>query len=68
MGIMLETQIEHKIAKNLLDNQYLRINSPLGLVNRRLDDDSPINIERIKNLGIDWWKMFGDDVIKFIQS
>ena len=68
MGIMLETQIEHKIAKNLLDNQYLRINSPLGLVNRRLDDDSPTNIERIKNLGIDWWKMFGDDVIKFIES
>ena len=66
MGIMLETQIEHRIAKDLLNDKYLRINSPLGNVNRRLDDDSEVNISRIKDLGAKWWHEFGSSFIEFL--
>ena len=68
MGIMLETQIEHKIAKDLLGSNYLRVNSPLGIVNRRLDDDSSSNIERIVDLGNNWWNIFKDSLIDFIKT
>ena len=67
MGIMLETQIEHRIAKDLLLDKYLRINSPLGKVNRRLDDDSEVNITRIKELGYKWWNDFGSILIDFLS-
>ena len=67
MGIMLETQIEHRIAKDLLLDKYLRINSPLGNVNRRLDDDSQVNISRIKELGSKWWDKFGSNLIDFLS-
>jgi len=64
---MLETQIEHRIAKDLLNDMYLRINSPLGNVNRRLDDDSEVNISRIKDLGSKWWDEFGPHLINFLS-
>tara|TARA_B100001939_G_scaffold269219_1_gene236832 strand:- start:275 stop:1177 length:903 start_codon:yes stop_codon:yes gene_type:complete len=68
MGIMLETQIEHKIAKDLLKTKYLRINSPLGKVNRRLDDDSKVNLERICMLGNHWWDLFKNETIDFLDD
>lgn len=68
MGIMLETQIEHKIAKDLLKTKYLRINSPLGMVNRRLDDDSRINLERISMLGNHWWDLFKNETMDFLDN
>ena len=68
MGIMLETQIEHKIAKDLLKTKYLRINSPLGKVNRRLDDDSKVNLERICMLGNHWWDLFKNETIDFLDN
>ena len=67
MGIMLETELEHKISKNLLKDRYLRINSPLGSINRRLDDVSELNIKKIQDLGITWWKNFGEEVLKFLE-
>ena len=67
MGIMLETELEHRISKNLLKDRYLRINSPLGSINRRLDDVSELNIKKIQDLGITWWKNFGDEVLKFLE-
>ena len=48
-------------------DKYLRINSPLGKVNRRLDDDSEVNISRIKDLGSKWWDEFGSQFINFLS-
>ena len=59
-GLMVESSMDHELAEELIGKNYLRINSPLGSVNRRLDDNSDSNIERIISMGEGWWDEFGE--------
>jgi len=68
LGIMLESSLQNEILKDLIGADYLRINSPIGNVNRRMDDISEKNLIRIKALADDWWKKFGKRSINFINS
>lgn len=68
IGIMLEQNMDHEIAVNLMKDKYLRINSATEKVNKRLDDTSEINLERIHLMGMEWWSEFGDSTIKFVNS
>ena len=68
MGMMLDSEIHNDIAKDIIDSNYLRINSPLGRINKMLDDDSGENLEKIHLMGLDWWSKFGEEVIKFIED
>jgi len=67
LGIMLESSIFDEIASDLMGNSYFRVNSSTGLVNRRMDDTSDINLERIHLMGMDWWSEFGEDVTEFLN-
>ena len=67
LGIMLESSMFDEIASDLMGNSYFRVNSSTGLVNRRMDDTSDINLERIHLLGMDWWSEFGEDVTEFLN-
>ena len=66
--MVLDSEIHNSIAENIIGNNYLRINSPLGDINRMLDDSSEENIEKIHRLGLYWWELYGKDVIKFIND
>ena len=68
IGMVLDSEIHNSIAQNIIGNNYLRINSPLGDINRMLDDASEKNIEKIHRLGLYWWELYGKDVIKFIND
>mgnify|MGYP005658295013 FL=1 len=68
MGMMLDSEVHHDIAQDILEDSYLRINSPLGKINRILDDDSDINLEKIHLMGMEWWKEFGDETMEFLQD
>ena len=59
-GLMVESSMDHELAEELIGKNYLRVNSPLGRVNRRLDDNSDSNIERIISMGEGWWDEFGE--------
>jgi hypothetical protein len=37
-------------------------------VNRRLDDRSKSNIERITKMGEDWWNQFGERAVKLLSE
>jgi len=52
----------------MFDKKYLRINSPIGKINKMLDDDSDENLERIHLMGLEWWSQFGDQALKFIED
>jgi predicted acylesterase/phospholipase RssA len=67
LGIMLESSVFDEIASDLMGNSYLRVNSSTGLVNRRMDDISDINLERIHLMGMDWWSEFGEEVNQFLN-
>ncbi|MDC0091449.1 patatin-like phospholipase family protein [Gammaproteobacteria bacterium] len=67
LGIMLESSIFDEIASDLIGSDYLRVNSPTGLVNRRMDDNSEVNLERIHLMGMDWWKEFGAQTKDFLN-
>jgi len=67
LGIMLESSMFDEIASDLIGNSYFRVNSSTGLVNRRMDDTSDINLERIHLMGMDWWSEFGEDVAEFLN-
>ena len=41
-GLMVESSLDHELAGDLIGKNYLRVNSPLGTVNRRLDDKRDI--------------------------
>lgn len=68
MGIMLETGLENDLTQDLLGKSYLRINSPIGKINRRLDDSSGTNLQKIHLMGMSWWDKFGDEALKFLDT
>ena len=68
LGIMLESSLQNEILKELIGEDYLRINSPIGEVNRRMDDISDSNLSKIRNLAEKWWNEFGNNAINFINS
>ena len=67
LGIMMESSIFHEISLDLIGENYMRINSATGLVNRRMDDNSEINLERIHLMGMEWWSEFGSKTSKFLN-
>ena len=60
--------MDHEIAIDLMNDKYLRINSATEKVNKKLDDNSEINLERIHLMGMEWWSEFGDETIKFVNN
>ena len=68
MGMMLDSEIHNDIAKDIFNDKYLRINSPIGKINKMLDDDSEENIEKIHLMGLDWWSEFGERALNFIED
>jgi hypothetical protein len=68
MGMMLDSEIHNDIAEHIIDNNYLRINSSIGNINKMLDDDSDENIEKIHLMGLEWWSEFGDETLRFIAE
>ena len=68
MGMLLDSEIHNDISSELFSNNYLRVNSSLGKVNRFLDDDSEENLERIHLMGMDWWSLYGKEALKFIEN
>ena len=67
LGIMLESSMFDEIASDLMGQNYFRVNSSTGLVNRRMDDTSDVNLERINLMGMEWWSEFGKDTSKFLN-
>jgi patatin-like phospholipase/acyl hydrolase len=67
LGIMLESSMFDEIASDLMGQNYLRVNSSTGLVNRRMDDMSDTNLQRIRLMGMEWWSDFGADTLKFLN-
>ena len=67
LGIMLESSMFDEIASDLMGQNYLRVNSSTGLVNRRMDDMSDTNLQRIRLMGMEWWSDFGEDTLKFLN-
>ena len=67
-GLMVESSMDHELAEELIGRNYLRINSPLGKVNRRLDDNSDSNVERIEAMGESWWELFGEQSLNLLSE
>ena len=68
MGMLLDSEIHNDISKDLFKDNYLRVNSPRGKINKFLDDYSDENLEQIHLMGMEWWSKFGDDTLKFIDD
>ena len=66
-GLMVESSMDHELAEELIGKNYLRINSPLGRVNRRLDDSSDSNVERIISMGESWWEELGQRTLELLE-
>ena len=45
-GLMVESSLDHELAGDLIEKDYLRVNSALDGVNRRLDDTSESNLKK----------------------
>ena len=68
MGMLLDSEIHNDISGDIFKKNYLRINSPLGKVNKFLDDDSEENLERIHLMGMEWWTRYGEEALSFIEK
>ena len=67
-GLMVESSLDHELAGDLIGQNYLRVNSPLGTVNRRLDDKREGNIKKIVAMGESWWEEFGTKAVNLLSS
>ena len=68
IGMLLDSEIHNEISNDFFSENYLRINSSLGKINKFLDDDSEENLEKIHLMGMDWWTDYGEKALKFIDS
>ena len=68
IGMLLDSEIHNDISHHIFQENYLRVNSPLGKVNRFLDDDSEENLEKIHLMGMEWWSEFGESTLKFLEN
>ena len=68
IGMLLDSEIHNEISNDFFSENYLRINSSLGKINKFLDDDSEENLERIHLMGMDWWTEYGAETLKFIDN
>ena len=66
-GLMLESSLDHEIATEIIGEDYIRVNSPLGKVNRRLDDNNKRNLNNIRKMGEAWWQEFGDSTLDLLN-
>ena len=66
-GLMLESSLDHEIAEEIIGKDYVRVNSPLGKINRRLDDNNKKNLENIRKMGESWWEDFGAAAINLMK-
>ena len=66
-GHMLESSLDHEIATEIIGKDYIRVNSPLGKVNRRLDDNNKSNLNNIRKMGEAWWQEFGDSALDLLN-
>ena len=66
-GLMLESSLDHEIATEIIGKDYIRVNSALGKVNRRLDDNNKKNLNNIRKMGEAWWQEFGDSVLDLLS-
>ena len=66
-GLMLESSLDHEIATEIIGKDYIRVNSPLGNVNRRLDDNNKSNLNNIRKMGEAWWQEFGDSALDLLN-
>ena len=66
-GLMLESSLDHEIATEIIGKDYIRVNSPLGKVNRRLDDNNKRNLDNIRKMGESWWQEFGDSALDLLN-
>ena len=66
-GLMLESSLDHEIATEIIGKDYIRVNSPLGKVNRRLDDNNKSNLNNIRKMGEAWWQEFGDSTLDLLN-
>jgi len=67
-GLMVESSLDHELAGEIIGEHYLRVNSAINSVNRRLDDRSRSNIQRVVKMGEDWWEQFGDRTVKLLSE
>ncbi len=67
-GLMVESSLDHELAGELIGEHYLRVNSAINQVNRRLDDRSSSNIGRVVQMGETWWEEFGDKAVKLLTT
>jgi len=67
-GLMVESSLDHELAGEIIGEHYLRVNSAINSVNRRLDDRSGSNIQRVVKMGEDWWEQFGDSTVKLLSE
>ena len=66
-GLMLESSLDHEIATEIIGKDYIRVNSPLGKVNRRLDDNNKSNLNNIRKMGEAWWQEFGHSALDLLN-
>jgi hypothetical protein len=66
-GLMLESSFDHEIAEEIIGKDYVRVNSPLGKINRRLDDNNKKNLENIRKMGESWWEDFGASAVNLMK-
>lgn len=68
MGMLLDSEIHNDISMDIFKENYFRVNSSRGEINKYLDDDSDENLEKIHLMGMEWWSKFGDKALEFIDD
>ena len=67
-GLMIESSLDHELAGDLIGKDYIRVNSALNGVNRRLDDKSEQNLKKIIKMGEKWWDNFGSETLHLLKD
>jgi patatin-like phospholipase/acyl hydrolase len=66
--IMDETVVDYQVEQIIKDGNYLRVNSELVHASDAMDDISTENIQKLKELGLEWFEKFGSKAIGLMSA
>ena len=66
--MLLESNLEHQLAQEIIGQNYFRVDSNLNEVASKLDIKTMSNLELMKEMGLKWWDKFESTSLKFLDE
>ena len=66
--MLLESNLEHQLSEKIIGDNYFRVDSNLNDAATKIDIKSMSNLERMSEMGQEWWSKYMNDSLDFLNE